>query len=288
MGLTAVKLRTGGDDPDSSAIAYTDSDICNILIDPHDPERLEIDRILLKDQFEVSSQLRPIAACAVVPKNRYPPASELAGSLVYFSDDVCHIQEVTKKKVTIPRRLRLESTPRQIIFCDWLRMFVVAGTQNNIQQFRSNNARKNFAEIRRITRGILEFVRPGTPSFASNTPRGKDDPSTIVRCNQQCGSFKLLRGECIFALTQWTHQKDQGIRYSFILVGTGRSDARSPRKGRLLFIKATIEHAGNVSCKIQKSIPHSGPVRCVAVFQRNFFICGVGKSLKVYAHEEQK
>ncbi|KAF2232586.1 hypothetical protein EV356DRAFT_534515 [Viridothelium virens] len=288
MGITAVKLRLEHEDSASSALAYNESDLCTVTIDPDDSGRLHIESVLLKDDLGAYLQSGPIAACASIPNNGSSTKLDFAGALICFSGHALHIQKINYSSTTIPRRLPLESSPYRMMFCDWLRLFVIVGTKITTRQAQGSTPRKHNVEIRRATRGVLEFLRPETRLVGPSNSNVNDKIATNGSKYQYCGTFELLKGERIFCLTQWTHQRGEGSKYGLILVGTGASDATSPREGRLLFIEAALNQSGEVTCKIKKQVQHSSPVRAIAVFQRNYFICGVGKSLRMYAYEEQE
>ncbi|KAL9078647.1 MAG: hypothetical protein Q9157_002446 [Trypethelium eluteriae] len=284
----AVKLRLEHEDSASSALAYNESDLCTVTIDPDDSGRLQIESVLLKDDLGAYLQSGPIAACASIPNNGSSTKLDFAGALICFSGHALHIQKINYSSTTIPRRLPLESSPYRMMFCDWLRLFVIVGTKITTRQAQGSTPRKHNVEIRRATRGVLEFLRPETRLVGPSNSNVNDKIATNGSKYQYCGTFELLKGERIFCLTQWTHQRGEGSKYGLILVGTGASDATSPREGRLLFIEAALNQSGEVTCKIKKQVQHSSPVRAIAVFQRNYFICGVGKSLRMYAYEEQE
>ena len=288
MGSTAVKLKAGNEDSSSTAIAYNDSDLCIVSIDSDDPNRLQVNKILLKDDVGLGLQAGPVAACTWILTNEYPPVPELAGSLVCTSGNTWQLLKLDSERTMIPRGLPLESTPERMIFCNWLRMFVVAGTKSSVSQVPPSNPRKLLPQTKRVTRGVLEFIRPRPSCYDPFAPPSIEKSLATNTESQKCGSFELLRGERIFTLTQWTHQRDQGSKYGHLLVGTGPSSPASLREGRLLFIEASVDQSGQVTCKIKKPLSHSKPVRSIAIYQGRYFICGVGKSLRVYGYEEQE
>ncbi|KAL9095200.1 MAG: hypothetical protein Q9165_002456 [Trypethelium subeluteriae] len=286
--LSTVKLRLENEDSASSALAYNESDLCTIAIDPEDSGRLQVNKVLLKDDLGAYWDSGPIAACARIPKYGFSTGSELAGALICYSGQGLHIQKINNSSTAIPKRLPLESSPYRMMFCDWLRLFVVVGTKMTTKKAQGSISRRHNTEIRRATRGVLEFLRPERRLSGSSNGNFNDTIPGSGHKGQHCGTFELLKGERIFCLTQWTHHKSQGSKYGLILIGTGASDATSPREGRLLFIEAALDQSGEVTCKIKKQVQHSSPVRAIATFQRNYFICGVGKSLRMYAYEERE
>ncbi|KAI9663098.1 MAG: hypothetical protein M1821_008146 [Bathelium mastoideum] len=289
MGPTAVKLTPGDGDRSSTALAYNDSSLCIVSVDPNDCDRLNIETMLLKYRDGKPLPLGSIAACARVPRNGGFLSNELSGSLFCFSGHVCYVQEIDDdERKTVPWQIPLQSTPERLLFCDWLRLIVVAGTRNSSKEASSKTSGGRASSMQRATRGVLEFVKPGASFSDPENSRNSYASRALKYEDQPYGYFELQKGERIFALTQWTHQRDRGSKHGLILVGSGKSDPKSPRTGRLLFIEATEGSSGHIDCKIKKQILQTGPVRCVTVFQRNHFVCGVGNLLRMYRYEEQE
>ena len=284
IGPTAVKLQPLDGHSGLTVVAHNETNLCRVSIDLDDSSRLHVNSILLKDDVKVHWRLGSIAACTSIPEMGYPTRPEFYGAVVCFSDNNCGILRVGNSNATIPRRFNLQSSPERMIFCDWLRLFVVAGTKTTSKEVRASGSPKQAPNMRRIVRGVIEFIRPSASS-SSTSPTDTSDLRTIKAEGQHCGSFELFRGERIFALSQWTHRKDQGTKHGLVLIGTGPSDHKSPREGRLLFIEATTDPSGKIQCKIKKQVSQSSAVRCVAVFQSSYFVCGVGKVLRMYAYD---
>jgi hypothetical protein len=106
----------------------------------------------------------------------------------------------------------------------------------------------------------------------------KDENEAILAPRELItANFPLEHYERVYSMIEWTYVKDDGHKYHFIVIGTGIMEGPGRESGRRLFFKA-----GRSELKLQKkSVYKDGPVRCLAMYDKNRLLTVVGMTLQV-------
>ncbi|KAK6428232.1 hypothetical protein LTR95_015626, partial [Oleoguttula sp. CCFEE 5521] len=272
LGLSTVRLSRNSKEP-SVGYAMTGQDFCALTWDGFSPQSLSINSMWASDKARPHLAQGTIAAISKMPSSAYMTSAEssadLADSLVMISPEEVWIASVDPDIATVPRQVSVSGSPTRLIYAEQHRALVCASTCTSVRAFPSDMLHGK-PEIRRQIWPAIDFI-PADGEASSFT-------------------FKMQPGERVYALLEWTMVKDDGKRYSFVLVGGSYTKQSGRVKGRIAFLQPTIKHWEVVDVRKGKSSTFEGPVYALALYDPMTYIACAGSEVVVstFSVEESK
>ncbi|OQO02120.1 hypothetical protein B0A48_11672 [Cryoendolithus antarcticus] len=264
LGLSTVRLARNSNEP-SIVYAMTEQDLCALTWDGVSPQSLSIKSVWASDKARPYLAQGAIAAISKMPSSTYMTSAEssadLADSLVMISPEEVWIAPVDPNIATVPRQITVSGSPTRLIYAEQHRALVCASTCTSVRAFPSDMPHGK-PEVRRQIWPAIDFI-PADRNTSSFT-------------------FKMQPGERVYALLEWTMTKEDGKRYSFILVGGSYTKQSGRVKGRIAFLQPAIKNWEVVDVREGKSSTFEEPVHALALYDPMTYIACTGCEVLVF------
>ncbi|KAK6441793.1 hypothetical protein LTR95_001987 [Oleoguttula sp. CCFEE 5521] len=272
LGLSTVRLARNSNEP-SVVYATTGQDLFTLTWDGVSSQSLSIKSVWVSDKARPYLAQGPIAAISRMPSSTYMTSAEssadLADSLVMISPEEVWIASVDPSIATVPRQVSVSGSPTRLIYAEQHRALVCASVCTSVRAFPSDMPHA-MPEARRQIWTAIDFI-----------PADRDASSF---------TFKMQPGERVYALLEWTMTKEDGKRYSFVLVGGSYTKQSGRVKGRIAFLQPTIKNWEVVDVREGRSSTFDGPVYALALYDPMTYIACAGSEVIVstFSVEESK
>jgi hypothetical protein len=289
MGSTAVLISPCATDR-SSAFVACGPDFCRLRATSRDHTPIDIDSVWLVDPRNPAYIQGPLAAIAQLPFSAGTDTlgRDLGGfMLAVLGKKMVFAQldsdrswsghdsplPIFEKGKVVPRSLSTSSTPKRLAD---LAQYKADQHKMAVATIELKEERASPNGYRMMHSSIKLVCLDDDPAAEEAGVKDESEASSASR-KIITADFPLEHYERVYSMIEWTYVKDDGHKYHFIIVGTGIMEGPGRESGRRLFFKA-----GRSELKLQKkSVYKDGPVRCLAMYDKNRLLTIFGTTLQV-------